>query len=134
MFTCSYSLQSLTSGNLQCQHQHQHQTYFSPLFVLKTKSNRVLALPIFDTSFIEQIVTLCWASFLWLWFYEVLSLFISFYIRRDICDKSQNFPMCPRCDRGCPYWHLYDTCIYSKVGYSKFYSVQFNQTTFHCYK
>ncbi|XP_020601882.1 anoctamin-4-like isoform X1 [Orbicella faveolata] len=36
---------------------------------------------------------------------------------RDICDKSQNFPMCPRCDRGCPYWHLYDTCIYSKVAY-----------------
>ena len=23
--------------------------------------------------------------------------------------------MCPRCDKGCPYWPLYDTCIYSKV-------------------
>ena len=37
--------------------------------------------------------------------------------RNDICDenKKKDYPMCPRCDKGCPYWPLYDTCIYSKV-------------------
>ncbi|XP_073240805.1 anoctamin-5-like [Porites lutea] len=37
----------------------------------------------------------------------------------DICDenKKKDYPMCPRCDKGCPYWPLYDTCIYSKVAY-----------------
>ena len=40
--------------------------------------------------------------------------------RNDICDenKKKDYPMCPRCDKGCPYWPLYDTCIYSKVGMS----------------
>ncbi|CAH3144184.1 unnamed protein product [Pocillopora meandrina] len=36
---------------------------------------------------------------------------------KDICDTSKNFPMCPRCDKRCPYWSLSDTCIYSKVAY-----------------
>ena len=37
--------------------------------------------------------------------------------RKDICDESRqsDYPMCPRCDVGCPYWPLYDTCIYTKV-------------------
>lgn len=33
---------------------------------------------------------------------------------KDICKKANNFPMCPRCDKGCPFWNLSDTCIYSK--------------------
>ena len=40
---------------------------------------------------------------------------LSFAFRKDICEKANNFPMCPRCDKGCPFWNLSDTCIYSKV-------------------
>ncbi|XP_031570691.1 anoctamin-4-like [Actinia tenebrosa] len=37
----------------------------------------------------------------------------------DICNETKklDYPMCPRCDQKCPYWALYDTCVYSKVTY-----------------
>ena len=116
---CLLSLVEVYSVSTNTKHTFLRQS------CLKPKALCDLALSILDTSFIH---TAGPHYFLWLWCYDFHQF--SLYIRRDICDESKNVPMCPRCDRGCPYWPLYDTCIYSKVGHSKFYSLQFNWTTF----
>uniref|UniRef100_A0A1B6ED36 Anoctamin n=1 Tax=Clastoptera arizonana TaxID=38151 RepID=A0A1B6ED36_9HEMI len=35
----------------------------------------------------------------------------------DICDKSSDIIMCPRCDVTCDYWRLSDTCWHAKITY-----------------
>ena len=37
----------------------------------------------------------------------------------DICDEAKlgKEVMCPQCDERCGYWHLVDSCIYSKLSY-----------------
>ncbi|XP_023932129.1 anoctamin-7 isoform X5 [Lingula anatina] len=37
----------------------------------------------------------------------------------ELCDPSNDFMMCPRCDEhiGCQYWNLSDVCLYTKIGY-----------------
>ena len=35
----------------------------------------------------------------------------------DICEDLGKEVMCPLCDERCGYWHLVDSCLYSKLSY-----------------